>query len=398
MATSLLDLPVELQVEVVNNISLYSDLKALCLVCKALYKVSTPRIYYKVDLKIGDIRWKDISSGVKFLDLGQNLQMLSRIRSLLLQPANLCFVKVLKTGWIGEMPTILMDDLLPLLRKNSLIEFSYSTNSKYRFPTPRQLEFLWGRQKRLQNLRFYPHMVSCLEESLQIRKSSQDALLQSFTKLYIGDSMEFNSNILCWPLKNLNLHLLQTLSLNGMYSTIPGVMDLFAGQSFVNLAKLSLKYMTLEKKLTFTNVPKLTSLVLKNCYAHHPNDTRLPLEFPDNFQLQSLAFWSDGGPEPLTKLLTQVGGLKKLVIGISTSVHFYDRAVTEFIDAVMLHKDSLRLFEVIAHFQGYTAVSQIFDRLRLENLSNISYGAWNLMPESHTIFRLSAHGKENSCS
>lgn len=105
MTILFLNLPVELQIEVVNNISLYSDLKALCLVSKALNNIATPKIYYQVDLRIGDL-----DGEVNVPNEAQDQRMLSRIRSLLVKPANLGFLKVLKTGWIGDRPTILMID------------------------------------------------------------------------------------------------------------------------------------------------------------------------------------------------------------------------------------------------------------------------------------------------
>ncbi len=394
MTISFLNLPVELQIEIVKNISLYSHLKALCLVSKALYDLTTPLIYYKVELKIEDI------SGEQVPNEAQNRGMLSRIRSLLVQPANLCFVRVFKTGSFGLEPTILMDELLPLLRKNSLIEFSYSTHSRYRFPTPLQLEFLWGRQKRLQNLKFYSHMVYWLEELLQVQKPSQKALLKSFTELSIGDGYEFHSNtpnFLFWPLRNLDVCLLKSLSLNGSLfrEDFPAVMDLFAGQSFVNLAQLSLKEITFEKTVTFTNVPKLKSLVIDHCddaidEANDVDTERLPFEFPDNFQLHSLTYWGCGKAEPLTHLLAQVKGLKKLIIGISDPVIINDQAITDFSSAVMLHKGTLGLFEIIGQIRGYTTLSQIFPTLRLENLPNFYCGAWTLSPKLYTIYRLSA--------
>ena len=309
-AISFLNLPVELQAEVVNNISLYSDLKALCLVSKALCNIATPRIYHKVDLKT-----KSTRSQSGFPEEGQDRHMLPRIRSLLLRPANLCFVKVFKTGWFGRESTILMDELLTLLPKDSLIKFSYSTDSESCFPTPLQMEFLWGRQKRLQNLKLYSHMVSRLEEFLQTRKPSEKALLKSFTKLSIGNFMDDLSTTpdeLCWPLKNLDLCLLQSLSLSGIdcRDDFPAVMDLFAGQCFVNLAKLIFEEISFEKTVTFTNVPKLKSLVIIDCGndlqdANGDYGLALPFEFPDNFQLQSLTYWGYGEAEPLTHLLAE---------------------------------------------------------------------------------------------
>lgn len=402
MTISFLNLPDELQIEMVNNISLYSDLKALCLVSKAFYNLTTPLIYYKVELVIEN------TSGEEFPSEEQNGKMLSRIRSLLLQPTNLGFVRVFKTGSFGLGPTILMDELLPLLRKDSLLEFSYSTNSKYCFPTPLQLEFLWGRQKRLQNLKLYSHMVYWLKGFLQEQKSSHKVILKSFTELSIGNGYEFyfdTPNLLTWPFRNLDMCLLNSLSLSGSLfcEEYRAVMDLFVGQSFANLTHLSLKDITFEKTVTFANVPKLKSLVIDHCddaidYVNDVYTERLPFEFPDNFQLQSLTYWGYGKAEPVTHLLAQVKGLKKLVIGVSYTASINDQAITDFTGAVMLHKDTLGLFEIIAPIRGYTTLFQIFPRLRLENLPNFYTGVWRSSLESYTIFRLSALVEQSSCS
>lgn len=96
MTCPLMDLPVELQVPVVNNTSDYSELKALRLVSKTLYDITTPRFYYRINLyttgRYGPYH---------VLDEGEDQRMLSKIHSLLTKPANLCYVKVLNTGWFG---------------------------------------------------------------------------------------------------------------------------------------------------------------------------------------------------------------------------------------------------------------------------------------------------------
>lgn len=396
MTISFLKLPVEVQVEVVNNISLYSDLKALCLVSKELFDLATPRIYHKVDLKIESIR-----NQPAFSDEEEDRRMLSRIHSLLLRPANLWFVKVFKTGWIGRESTTLMDELLPLLPKDSLLKFSYSTDSDSRFPTPQQIEFLWGRQRRLKNLKLCSHMVSGLEKFLQKRTPSENALLKSFTKLSIGnfkDDFSTTPDELCWPLKNLDLCLLQNLSLNGFGDCrhgFPAVMDLFAGQTFVNLAKLIFEGVNFGKTVTFTNVPKLKSLVIVDCEndladANGDYGVALPFEFPDNLELQSLEYWDHGEAEPLTHLVAQVRGLKKLVIGVLGPVRIDDQGKTDLSNAVRLHTDTLRRFEIIGPIQGITTLSQIFPIFNLGNLPNFPSGALSDSSQSYSIIRLSA--------
>lgn len=183
--------------------------------------------------------------------------------------------------------------------------------------------------------------------------------------------------------------LLQSLTLDGRHLDphFPTVMDLFAAQLFANLAKLTLKGISFDQIITFTNVPKLKSLVINYC-------DDLLFEFPEKIQLKSLAFSSREQAELLTHLLTQVRGLEKLHIG---EMYPKGRDVTDLTSAIMLHKDTLRLFEVVCAYRGCTTISQIFPRLRLENLPNFYYGTWSMWP-LFTIFRLSALAEENSSS
>lgn len=353
MAFPFLRLPVELQVEVVNNLSLYSDLKAFCLISKALQSIATPRIYYKIDL-----RMKDDYGNFGYIDQKRkDLQMLPRIQSLLSQPANLRFVRVLKTGRFGVESTILMDRLLSLLRKDSLVKFKYSAQSRDCFPTPLQVEFLWGYQKHIQTLKLYSHMAPWLREFRNKRKPGHNTLFKSFTELCIGGSVEcwkMTPAKLCWPLNNLDLCLLRSLSLNGsiIRHIFPAVVDLFASKSFVNLAKLSFIQIVFERTLTLTNVPSLKLLVIDYC-GDLNNSPNLPLIFPDNFQLQSLTYWSSGRVQLLTHLVAQVRDLENLIIGIPFDLDPLDQAMTDFTRTVMLHKNTLRQFKIIMPLHKY---------------------------------------------
>lgn len=93
-----LRLPVELQVKVLDQISKYSDLKAFLLTSKELSDLATPCLYKSVDLRSGTYYEEEISQ---------------KIESLLTEPANLRFVRVLKTSRLGLESTQLMDRLLP---------------------------------------------------------------------------------------------------------------------------------------------------------------------------------------------------------------------------------------------------------------------------------------------
>lgn len=129
---SFLRLPLELHVEVLKLISHNSDLKALRLVCKEISDIATPCLYYSIDLLNDD----DYRVHPRINQGEKDTKTLQRIQSLLMSPANLRFVRVLNTGQFGTRSTDLMNQVLPLLRKDYLTRFSYSTRSIISFPTP----------------------------------------------------------------------------------------------------------------------------------------------------------------------------------------------------------------------------------------------------------------------
>lgn len=283
-----------------------------------------------------------------------------------------------------------MNEVLPLLRRDSLIKFEYFTGSKFCFPTPRQLDSLYSRQKRLQGLQLHSHMVPWFAE-LE-REHNQNVLLKSLTEGDIGDrvnSSAITPDQLYWLFRNVNFCLLKRLSLNGQDSRFRReflvIIDLFSGQSFV-------RNITFGKTVRFTNMPSLRSLVVEYCKTIMRNRLRLPLEFPEDCHLESLEFWTMERAEPLSHLLTQFSKLKRLVIRIRPSSFLSDyQAGTDFIRAVVLRGDALRLFEIIGRNQGFPKLSQLFPRVHLENIPNFYYGVWSVFPQSHTIIRLSAN-------
>lgn len=320
-------LPAELQAKVLNNISLYSDLKQLCLVSKKFSDIAIPRLYYKLDLRTKD----DFKTGVKvdwdFLDT----QILPKIYSLLLNPANLCFVRILKTGVFGMESTILMNQLLPLFKEDSLLKFSYYTMETIFFPTPLQLKSLLDRQKHLQNLELYSHMVPWLEKFLDQHESSRKAIVKSFTKLVLGSSMEKKIQPLVnllWPLKNLNLFLLQSLILNG--SQIPdhdthSIIKLFTSHYFFNLTKLVFIKINFKSTLILNNTPLLRSLIIHSCRLLQGSD--LILEFPDSIQIQSITSWTNENIKVYTNGLSQYQRLRYLINGNTLYFVYYANQV-----------------------------------------------------------------------
>lgn len=105
IAFPFLRLPTEQRCEIVNYAWQYSNLKALRLVSTHLSDNATPYLYYEVDLT----RTNRCSTKKK-------------TSILLIQPANLRLVRVLKTAWMTPEDSLLMDQLLPQLRKDFLKE------------------------------------------------------------------------------------------------------------------------------------------------------------------------------------------------------------------------------------------------------------------------------------
>lgn len=327
----LLDLPVELWTEIFKHISNYSDLKVLRLVSKRVSDVVTPRQYYEVDL-MKEVKQEDVL-------------MVVRIKALLAGPANLRFIRILKTPSIGPQSTQLMDQVLPLLRKNFMTEFSFNTTSSTRFPTPTQMQYLWARQENLQNLKLYSHMVPNLEEVLEL-EPGRSALLRSFTELDISDKFDVlplnYRDIMIWPLRNLDLRVLQILQLHGRVISTPilSLLDeLFAGGFFVNIIQLIFAWVKMVDTLTLTNMPSLNSLGLHHCKS--PGGPRLLLEFSDDLRVPNLMYSNFMGVEMVTQLLVQIRGLRHLSISDCYPIKEVTGSRRELGLAINRHKETL---------------------------------------------------------
>ena len=93
---------------------------------------------------------------------------------------------------------------------------------------------------------------------------NRSALLKSFTTLDISDGSHgcstINHAMMCWPLRHLDLSVLQNLQLNGgeIFDGVLSILnDLFAGGSFFNIIKLSFTKVSINKTLTLTKMPSL---------------------------------------------------------------------------------------------------------------------------------------------
>lgn len=245
-----------------------------------------------------------------------------------------------------------MDRLLPLLREDLLTELNYSTQSIKLFPTASQLQFLWCYQKKLQNLKIYSHIVPSLEEFFN--KSgliNQKGLLKSFTKLTISDNSETQThqfNMISWPLKNLDLSLIQQLSFNGRKNTkasniLSSLNPLFAAGFFGSLMKLTLKRIWFDKTLKLTNMPSLKQLSIVFCRAP-PGQTLV--QASRNFQLRYLKLMASGPLEEIYPFLTQITGLDDLIIVCPIRMNIATPLLTALMSAISTHKETLRILDL----------------------------------------------------
>ena len=348
-----LHLPTELKIMVIKEIKNYSDLKALSLTSKQLLDLTKPYLYYEVDLKV--CKALKVNRIKEFTADEKDCLVAQRISSLLLQPSNLHFVKILKTGKLGLESTKLMNQLLPLLLADSLTKFSYFASFTENFPTPLQLQILWSTQKHLQNLKCCSYMTIFLQEYLKQGEISQNSLMKSITKLSIKEIGETSNphdsspSIMYWPLRNLNLYLLQSLLVQGRNTVsdfLPQLGTLFARGYFVNLKKLSLQFFHNFSKQILANVPSLESLALY--YCGNAGSFRLRLVIPDDFSLKRLTIWDCANLKKYTPLLKKIKGLESLVIKFDETITS-NRIIRNLMHAVVAYKETLRQFKLRAN-------------------------------------------------
>lgn len=308
-----LDLPVEMQVEIVNYITQPSDLQALCLICKEVSDIATPRLYHRIDLNPTNILQAKISGSVIQTALG-------RIRALLRASHNLKFVRILRTAVPGSRIAEAMDGVLPKLRKDYLLEFTGSASGKKDFPTRKQLHFLWSTQRNLRNLLLTPQYLGILEDFLTQKQLQPSQLLSSVTKLALHPKKDSAApetvcrGLMHWSQENLDLSQLRTLCIFKSLDdyTSSKLQSLFRNRSFVNLTRIHFQSVSFQKTVELVNLPSLKYMELWNC-THPPNTPSLVL--PQAFPLRNLYVISDRAKE-MIPLLAQIKGLETLILRV----------------------------------------------------------------------------------
>lgn len=335
-----LHLPVELQIGVLSHVTRYSSLRALCLVSKEVADIATPRLFHKVDL-----RQKDWSEERPIRQRIGYLRTLTQINSLLTNPANLLFVRVLNTSYLTPELTELVGRLLPLFRTDFLTGISFAPKSILCFPTPQQTHLLLSRQRKLQNFKLFSHMAPGVDEFVRKNEPSRKAVLASFTRLNISDEYDGcatnTPSTMYWPLVNLDLSVLRDLHVSGI-CVPPHILTrlnaLFARGIFVNLSRLMFEWVVFDDTLKLTNLPSLKLLNLSYCKYGKPNR---PLVFNDGFKLQYFRYSTCGNIKELVPLLAQIKGLEYLSISGFEPVWEVDKAQRDVAKAISLYKETL---------------------------------------------------------
>ncbi|MCJ1349706.1 hypothetical protein MMC31_007947 [Peltigera leucophlebia] len=358
---SFMRLPTELQAGIVNYIQANSDLKSLCLVSKHVSDIATRCLYYEIEI-INSFT-TDIANWRRCYEIGKE-----KIKSLLINPANLQFVRVIKTDRRSREESILIDQLLPHLQKDSLKEINFTSSCPGEFPTPYQIEFLWQNQKNLQNLPLITHVVPWLEkfskEEPQPGEGQRSAILKFFTELELDDDFgevhQCTPSNMLWPLQNLDLTVLRKLTLSStlvdssIFSTLNNLTfsstffdssifstlnNLFAAGCFVNLTKLCFRHICiLSQTLLLTRMPSLKWLEVTACDFQGPN---LPLVLADDIRLAWLFCNDFDKVEKLIPLLAQAKGLEVLFRDCKPASLAPDGIDGDLIQAIMAHKDTL---------------------------------------------------------
>ncbi|MCJ1342160.1 hypothetical protein MMC31_000340 [Peltigera leucophlebia] len=327
-----LRLPTELQDGIVSCVWKYSDLQSLCIVSKHISDIATPSLYYEVNLTNTD-----------------KSCIFEKISILLIKPANLRFVRVLNaTSRMRPEESLLMDQLLPQLRKDFLKEIGFVSINLGDFPMPYQIRYLWYNQKNLKNLKLGTHIVPWLDKFSKELQPGRSAILKFFTVLEICDGHfiqppQSTQTKMLWPLENLDLRVFRKLIFSAGavdYSTFSTLNTLFASGCFVNLTELRFRYIrNLDQNLMLAHMPSLKLLEVRYCKFQ---GTRLPLELADDIRLSDLTYDCRSDVEKITPLLTRAIGLEYLALSYDILEDTSTPETQRDLICAITHKDTLR--------------------------------------------------------
>ena len=159
-------------------------------------------------------------------------------------------------------------------------------------------------------------MVPALEAFLKKHQSSQSLFLKSFTKVDLSDDWEGchtnTETTMSWPLRNVDLSNLKSLSVNENQHSSDIVSTLnsaFTDGSFVNLTNLSFK------RIRNSDIEqRAISKFLTHRTVRTFQGSSLPLALADNLRLKTLTYRDNGRLDELAPLLASIQGLECLLI------------------------------------------------------------------------------------
>lgn len=337
-----LRLPVELRSEVVNHLNHPKDLKALCLTSKEICDVATPRLYHRVDLVV---------KSRQNLSEAQENKLLSRVNSLLSAPSNLRFIRILNTGRFGLRTTDAIHALLPQLRVDALIEFNFSSSCAENFPTGRQLQLLWCRQKNLQNFHLCTFHIPFLVDFFKKTKLPINSLTKAVTKLeltYCVGELEQESAAMQFPFRTVRLSCIRYLTLNGQIPSkvVEWLNRLFANRAFANLKELHIDQATFTTTLEPRNLPYLELFSFGGGQEQYRNSiNEMEPEFPLNFPLRGLRWIGVDPvyPTTLENVLMRITGLEYLEVESFTGFERTARGRKSLAEAIESHRPTLKV-------------------------------------------------------
>lgn len=359
MYTNIFSLATEVQSMIFQYITRPSDLKTLCLICKELSTVTTPALYYQVDLTP---REKTQNEHLHNLDPVPQEQI-RRIKALLSNKKNLQYIRILVTSECNTKVTNLLNKLLKNLTKDQLLELHYGNKglqtknalvfrTENLFPSAEQMELVWTRQRKLQTC--YSKHLSTLFRALNKNKLEANIILSPLKELILIEE-QLDPRLIGLVKKSLQngyMSELRKLKL-AQWRIVGGLQifhDLFAAGAFSTLTEIYLRDITFRTILQVANCPMLKKLTIYNCGIL--SDVAATFSIPHGVQIKSLHYVADDTTAQsrlLAPLLKQIQGLESLVLElISPETEddiFPEEEINQFrlelASALEMHQESL---------------------------------------------------------
>lgn len=359
MSSYLLSAAIEVRSMIFQYITRPSDLKSLCLICKELSAITTPALYFQVDLTP---REKTQSENLHNLDPIPQEQI-RRIKALMSNKKNLQHIRVLITSECDTKVTNLLNKLLKNLIEDQLLELHYGNKgllsrnaivhrTENLFPSAEQMELIWSRQKKLQTI--YSQHLSTLSRALNANRLEANVVLSPLKEMIlIEEQLDPRLiDLVKRSLQNGYIPALRKLKLAQWRSDggLQTLHDLFAARAFVTLTEIYLRDITFRTTLEVANCPMLKALTIYNCRIL--SDVAATFSIPNGVQLKSLHYVANDDIAQyklLAPIMQQIKGLESLVLELMSpeteDESFSEEEINQFRSelayALEMHQQSL---------------------------------------------------------